>query len=186
MPKMGLEVTKNVTSGRKMKNQDFLWQLYKRSQSVFSAGKILRLRRRIYAKENFEPLELANKIYAPSYISLETVLRKKGIVFQETAAIFAASYLTRQIECSGQKIFYRKIKDEVLINSVGIEKKENYFLASGERAFLDAVFVYKNYHFDNLMSLDWEKVFALVKIYKSKALEKRVKEYYQICQEENV
>jgi len=39
-------------------------------------------RRGIYAKDkNYDRLELANRIYTPSYISLETVLSREGIVF---------------------------------------------------------------------------------------------------------
>jgi len=193
-----------------MRKTDFLLEIYKKKQTVFTLseiallfpqisyqnlkrkifyyvkmGKILKLRKGIYGKEDFNPLELANKIYTPSYISFETVLKKEGIIFQETSIIFAASYLTRRIECAGVKIFYRKIRDEVLINPKGIEKEENYFLASKERAFLDAVFVYKNYYFDNLSPLNWEKVFELLKIYKNKALEKRVNQYFKIYKEEN-
>lgn len=194
-----------------MKKRDFLLEIYKRNESVFTTkeisllfpninypnlkrkisyyvkvGKILRLRKGIYGKENFNPLELANKIYTPSYISFETVLKKEGISFQESSSIFVASYLTRRIKCAGLEIFYRKIKDEVLTNPKGIERKETHFIASKERAFLDSVFVYKNYHFDNLSVLDWENIFDLVKIYKSKALEKRVAQYFKIYKEENV
>jgi len=193
-----------------MRKTDFLLEIYKKKQTVFTLGeiallfpqisyqnlkrkifyyvkmgKILKLRKGIYGKEDFNPLELANKIYTPSYISFETVLKKEGIIFQETSIIFAASYLTRRIECAGVKIFYRKIRDEVLTNPKGIEKEENYFLASKERAFLDTVFVYKNYYFDNLSPLNWEKVFELLKIYKNKALEKRVNQYFKIYKEEN-
>lgn len=193
-----------------MRKTDFLLEIYKKKQTVFTLseiallfpqisyqnlkrkifyyvkkGKILKLRKGIYGKEDFNPLELANKIYTPSYISFETVLKKEGIIFQETSIIFAASYLTRRIECAGIKIFYRKIRDEILINPKGIEKEENYFLASKERAFLDTVFVYKNYYFDNLSPLNWEKVFELLKIYKNKALEKRVNQYFKIYKEEN-
>ncbi len=205
-----LEVTKIVTSGFKMTNIDFLLELYKKNQTVFTlgeiallfpqvnysnlrrkisyyvkVGKILRLRRGVYAKEGFNKLELANKIYTPSYVGFETVLKKEGIIFQESSSIFAASYLTRKIKCSNFEIFYRKLKNEVLINSKGIEKKNNYHIASKESAFLDTVFVSKNYHFDNLLVLNWEKVFGLLGFYKSKALEKRVKQYFKIYQEEN-
>ena len=200
-----------MTFGLEMGKMDFLLEIYKKQQTVFTfgeiallfpqisyqnlkrkisyyvkTGKILKLRKGIYGKENFHPFELANKIYTPSYISFETVLRKEGIIFQENSAIFVASYLTRRVECAGVEIFYRKIKDEILTNPNGIEKKENYFIASKERAFLDAVFVYKNYYFDNLGKLDWRVVFELLKIYKSKILEKRVAQYFKDYKEENV
>ncbi|MFW6160339.1 MAG: hypothetical protein ACOC57_04270 [Acidobacteriota bacterium] len=70
------------------------------------------IRKGIYAKDrNYDRLELANKIYTPSYISLETVLSREGIVFQHYDQIFVVSYLTREITCDGQRYVFRKIKD---------------------------------------------------------------------------
>ena len=46
------------------------------------AKKILRLRKGVYAKMDFNFYELANKLYTSSYISLETGLKKEGIIFQ--------------------------------------------------------------------------------------------------------
>ena len=147
--------------------------------------KLLKPRRGVYTKINFNFLELANKIYTPSYISLETVLLKEGLIFQEKKEITLVSYLTRTIKINNEIIIsYRKIKDEILNNLKGIKKENYYFIAEKERAFLDALFVFKDFHFDNL-NLNWEKVFELVKIYKSKSLEKRVFEYYQIFKNEN-
>ena len=141
--------------------------------------KLLRLRRGIYAKPNFNRYELANKIYTPSYISLESVLKKEGVIFQEYEHIFLISYLTRTINVGEIKISYRKIKNEVLLNRTGIKEEHNYFIATKERAFLDALFLYNNYHFDNLSSINWHTVWEMVKIYKNKALENRLRNYYQ-------
>jgi len=57
-------------------------------------------------------------------------------------------------------------------------KKDNYFEATKERAFLDALYLYKDYHFDNLEQLNKEKVMELAKIYNNKALIKRTKSYF--------
>lgn len=183
---------------------DLLLELYSRSQTVFqigeiaqifpdidpgnlrrrlhyfvSVGKLKNLRRGIYAKNEYEPLELANKIYAPSYISFETVLLKEGVVFQYYKTIFVASYLSRTLIIDTHTITYRQIAEPALSNRSGIEEKNGYFIATKERAFLDAVFLYKDYYFDNLGTLDWDKIFELVSIYDSQALETRVKQYYQ-------
>ena len=193
-----------------MKN-NFILEIYKKPQTVFSlkeismlfpgfiyknlksklsyfvsTGKLKRLRKGIYAKENYNFLELANKIYTPSYISLETVLEKEGIVFQKYKTVFVSSYLSRRIKVENQEIFYRKIKVEILLNSLGINEENYYFIASKERAFLDAVFLYKDYHFDNLRPLDWEKIKEIEKIYSSKVLVKRVTQYYKIYRKDNV
>ena len=165
---------------------EFAYKNLKSKLSYFvSTGKLNRVRKGIYAKENFNSLELANKIYTPSYISLETVLEKEGIVFQKYETIFVSSYLTRRIKVEDQEIFYRKIKDEVLLNSLGVKEENSYFIASKERAFLDAVFIYKDYHFDNLRPLDWEKIKEIEKIYSSKTLVKRVIQYYKIYRKDN-
>ena len=142
-------------------------------------GTLVQLRRGIYAKvAGFEILEAANKIYTPSYISLETVLQKIGVVFQDyDRTIFVVSYQTREIEIGGYTVSFKKIKDEVLINQEGIRLMNGYSIATTERAFLDIVYLYKNYHFDNLSVVDWEKAEDLVNIYKSKALKRRFEQY---------
>ncbi len=140
-------------------------------------GVLRAVRRGIYVKPSYNPLELATKIYTPSYISLETVLEKEGIVFQHYETIFVISYLSREIEVDGHNIRFRRIKEEVLFNKKGIEQRENYFIAQKERAFLDVLYLYKNYHFDNLEALNRQKAKTLVNIYQNKALKKRVKAY---------
>ncbi len=141
-------------------------------------GDLYHIRRGFYAKdEDYNRYELATKIYTPSYISFETVLRKEGLIFQHYSQIFVASYLTRQIAAEGQTYIYRKIKDAVLTNDIGIEHKANYYIASPERAFLDMIYLNKNYHFDNLSVLDWNKVFEILPGYSNKRMEKEIKNY---------
>lgn len=147
-------------------------------------GKLKRLHQGIYAKDEYNLFELANKLYTPSYISLETVLGQGNVVFQYDETIFAVSYLTRTITTNNVSIQYRQIKGSVLTNLEGIEQKDGYFIATLERAFLDAIYIYKNYHFDNLGVVDWEKVENLKKIYASKVFEKRAEEYYKDYKED--
>ena len=142
-------------------------------------GKLIRLRRGLYSKDkNYDKFELAVNIYTPSYISFETVLYKAGAIFQYYNSIFVASYLARDINVDNQKYSYKKIKDTVLTNQSGIKRNNNYYIASPERAFLDVVYLNKGYHFDNLSLIEWDKVFEILPVYKNKAMEKRVKEYY--------
>src|SRR3989344_9035239 len=93
-------------------------------------GKLKRLHQGIYAKEAYNPLELANKLYTPSYISLETVLAKENVVFQYYETIFVVSYLTRAVKVNNTNIQYRQIKGDVLINTQGVEQKEGNFIAT--------------------------------------------------------
>lgn len=145
-------------------------------------GYLYRVHKAVYAKdkENIDDLEFGNKLRAPSYISFETVLQKEGIIFQYYSAIFLASYFSRSIKAGNKKFIYRKLKDEILFNEDGLIKNDMHTIASKERAFLDTLYLYKSYHFDNLKNISWEKVFSLSKIYKSKSLEKRVRSYHRV------
>jgi hypothetical protein len=140
------------------------------------SNKLYSIRRGIYAKEkNYDHDELATKIYTPSYISFETVLAREGVVFQYYGNIFIASYLSREIKVDGSLYIYKKIKDTVLNNTTGIEEKDGYFIASKERALLDTIYLYRNYYFDNLLSIDWEKVNEIIPIYENKSMTANVK-----------
>lgn len=181
---------------------DIIMQLYSKPQTIFTvnevsqlfpdisyksirdrlhyftkAGKLQHVRHGIYAKPSYNPLELANKIYRPSYISLETVLARRGVVFQYYKTIYAVSYLTRLIEVRETSIQYRQIPANILTNMQGIERRVGYAIASLERAFLDAVYIYKNYHFDHLGIINWDTVNNLKPLYKSTAFNKRVEQY---------
>ncbi len=146
-------------------------------------GKLHRIRKGFYAKDSkYDPFELATKIFTPSYISLETVLSKAGVIFQFYGSVtFIASYLKRDITIEGSWYKYRRMKNDILTNHMGIEMKESYAIATPERAFLDIVYLYKDYHFDNLVPLDWDKVGALLPVYRgNRRMEKKVKEYREL------
>ncbi len=129
-------------------------------------GSLIRLRRGIYAKDNnFDPYELAVKIYNPSYISFETVLRNEGVIFQNYSTIFVASKITRMVEVGDLKIQYIKIPDRALGNSLGLIKKDFYTIASKERAMSDILYKNKKYHFDNTSSVNTELLNSLKNIY---------------------
>ena len=148
-------------------------------------GYLKRLRMGMYVKDKYEPLEFANKLYTPSYISLETVLQRAGIVFQYYETIFVVSYLSRRVAVDGMSIYYRKMNKDILYNTEGIEQTDHYAIATKERAFLDAIFLYKDYHFDNLFPLDWGKVHSLKKLYQSEIFERRVDTYYRLYIQEH-
>ena len=143
-------------------------------------GKLIRVRKGLYAKDkNYDKYELATNILKPSYVSFETVLGASGMTFQYYGQIFVASYVKRDLTCDGQLYSFRTIKRTILINPKGIDQGGEYSIASKERAFLDTIYRSKDYHFDNLSPLDWDKVFELLPIYENKKMEKKVKEYYE-------
>lgn len=147
-------------------------------------GKLIRIRHGIYVKDrNYDRFELATRIYTPAYISFETILTRAGINFQYYGNIFAASYVSREIEVDGQKITFIKMKDYILSDAIGIEQLDNVAAATKERAFLDRIYISKDYHFDHLDTLDWNKVFEILPIYRNKKMDKKVHEYFKHYQE---
>jgi hypothetical protein len=151
-----------------------------RLNKYVKAGKLIGVRRGLYAKDkSYDKFELATRIYTPSYISFETVLTRAGINFQYYGNIFVATYVTREIEADGQKISFVRMKDYVLSNTAGIKHADGIATATKERAFLDRIYISKDYHFDNLDVLDWDKVFQILPIYNNKRVAKKVNEYFK-------
>jgi uncharacterized UPF0160 family protein len=125
-------------------------------------------------------LELATRIFTPSYVSFETVLVTEGLIFQYYEKIYVASYLDREISVDDQTYTYRKVKTSVLVNSLGVDQIDETSIASKERAFLDTLYTHSDYQFDNLRDLDWEKIFTILPIYSNKRMAKSVNRIYQI------
>jgi len=143
-------------------------------------GKLYRVRRGFYAKDkNYSKLELATRIFTPSYVSFETILAREGLIFQFYTQITVASYLTRDIEVDGQIYSFKKIKTPILTNSLGVENRDETSLATQERAFLDTLYIHTDYHFDNLNSLDWNSVFEMLPIYHNQRMAERVHRLYK-------
>lgn len=151
-----------------------------RLSSYVKNGKLIRVHRGIYAKDkNYDRFELATRIYTPSYISFETILTRAGINFQYYGTIFVASYVTREIEADGQKISFIRMKNYALSNMTGIEHANDVAMATKERAFLDRIYISKDYHFDHMDVLDWDKVFEILPIYRNKRMSKKVAAYFK-------
>jgi hypothetical protein len=186
-------------------NHDIVLALYKENQTVFRLneiamltgerdfqslckkmnyyirkGKLVSPRKGIYAKPGYDPAELACSLYTPSYISLEYVLQGAGIIFQYDSRITAISYLSRSLEIENQVYHYRKVKGEFLVNTAGIIRQSNHVnIATSERAFLDLVYLDKDFYFDHLDPLNKKTVYQLLTIYQSKSLTSRVTKMLQ-------
>ncbi len=154
--------------------------LNKKLNYYVRSGKLQNPRKGIYTKPAYNEEELACTVYTPSYISLEYVLQKAGIVFQYDSTITAVSYLCRSIEVENRTIQYRKIKSELLVNTSGILRQNNQInVASAERAFLDLLYLNSKYYFDNLNPLNKELVYKLLPIYQSSSLTQRATKLLQ-------
>lgn len=152
--------------------------LYAKTAYYVKRKALVRLTRGVFAKnKNYNPKELAASIYTPAYISFETVLREAGVIFQHYDTIFVASKWPKTMTVDKNTFIFRKLKDSVLFNPTGVITKDNYSVAITERAFLDMIYLFPNYYFDNLRSINWDKCNELIKIYNNAELIKRLDKY---------
>ena len=149
--------------------------LSKKLNYYVGKGQLQNPRKGIYTKPGYKHEELACRLYSPSYISLEYVLQKAGVIFQFDTQITVVSYLSRSIEVETRSYRFRKIKGELLVNTTGLTLLPNHVnIAGHERAFLDMLYLSPHFYFDNLNPLDKTLLIKLLPIYQSKALAKRL------------
>jgi len=153
--------------------------LVKKMNYYVGKGKIRNPRKGVYTKTTYDPLELSCKIYSPSYISLQYVLQRAGVIFQYDSQITIASYLSRKLDIEKQSYRYRKLKASILVNITGISQENNSNIALPERAFLDLLYLEPNFYFDNTNNLDISLMNKLLPVYQSKALTERYKKHFQ-------
>jgi hypothetical protein len=139
-------------------------------------GRLQNPRKGLYCKPNYNPQELACRIFAPAYISLEYVLQRAGVIFQYDSRFTVLSYLSRKVEIDNNTFSFRKIKNELLVSLQGIEFQGNTTaIATPERAFLDMLYLNGALYFDNLNPLKRDLIEQILPIYNSKTLDKLVK-----------
>ena len=107
--------------------------------------------------------EFGNKYRTPSYISLYTVLQESGTVFQPYTSIFVITNRSESVDINGQKYVYRKIKDEILLDPLGIEQENGVSTATIERAICDKIYLDGIEYFDNLRNVDLDLIDRLNK-----------------------
>ncbi|WP_281753135.1 type IV toxin-antitoxin system AbiEi family antitoxin domain-containing protein [Thermodesulfovibrio yellowstonii] len=117
---------------------------------------ILKDRWQRLTKEDF--YRLSNILQVPSYISLMTALSFYGVTTQVQRGFYEAvcTKRTERLEIEGVRFNFYKIKQELYFDFVKIE---DFFIATKEKAFLDAVYLFSfgKYELD-LDSIDFRKL----------------------------
>jgi len=142
------------------------------------SGDLIRLAKGLYAlNKEYIKYELGNKLRSPSYVSFYTVLQDSGVVFQPYTSIFLAGQRSETRIINGQKFIYRKIRDDILLNPLGIKSDGLVMKAGLERAILDKIYLDGEEHFDNLRAVDWDKMKELNdQVYQRKNFKKYIQE----------
>lgn len=168
------------SSPRTIQNQLQMWE---------QNGMLLRMKRGVYKIQfpeggpDVPDLYIANRLYEPSYISLETALSFYSIIPE--VAIGVTSLTTRQTKIFKNNLggfWYRSCKNEAYCG-YKIMPYEGFkiYIAEREKAFTDFIY-FKNRNnekidagaerFDKeaLKKLSWKKVFYYAGIYNKKTL----------------
>ena len=133
----------------------------------------------IYVKPGYNPEELACSIFGSSYVSLQYVLAKAGVVFQYSEKITCVSTVSRELIIDGKAYLYKRIAPEIWAGLKGIEKREGYLLATPERAFLDTMYLFPGIRFyDNIDVLERDRLFEYVSDYGNAKLVTRLRKIY--------
>ncbi|MCX6716516.1 MAG: type IV toxin-antitoxin system AbiEi family antitoxin domain-containing protein [Candidatus Taylorbacteria bacterium] len=107
-------------------------------------GFIIRIKRGLYAFPDTIPPEiyLANKLYAPSYISREFALSYHGIIPETVYEMTSVSTkATRRFEKLGKIYSYRHIRKEAFTGySVIKQQGYSFIIADPEKAFVDTLY----------------------------------------------
>jgi len=143
--------------------------------------KLTRIHKGVYAKSataSVKPhtsFELGQKLITPSYISFYSALASHGIIFQFHESVHSAALVSKIIKVNRKNFVYHKIKDSVFYNSTGIEDKITYKIASPERAVCDSLYLFPNLAFDNLDSVNPEKLLQTSATYHNQRLIQSIK-----------
>ena len=141
----------------------------------FRQGLLLRIKRNVYVRRDVwnaagleERFLYANLGQVPSYISLTTALAYYEITTQVQRNFFesVATKRTKEINVKGSVFRYTKVASSLYF---GFKKEKNFFIATPEKALLDAFYLmsYGRYSLDisalDATKLDMEEVNRLSK-----------------------
>ena len=103
-------------------------------------GVIERVRRGWYVLASNRPsdFELANVLYGPSYVSLDSALNFYGILVQSPQEVISATTsLAKKLEAGGKHFSYVHLDRKYYSD---YEKSGDFLIASPEKALIDAMF----------------------------------------------
>lgn len=131
---------------------------------------------RWYLNKEEDFFVISSILRVPSYVSLVTALSYYGITTQIPQDSFESITIlsTKKYEIKGKCFRFYKIKKDFFN---GFIKKDNYFIAKKEKAFIDAIYLYSfdKYSLD-LSSIDTKKldkylISKIIKKYPQKTIE---------------
>lgn len=114
--------------------------VYVQLNRLTRAGLLVRLKRDVYCLRlgKADDFEVANFLYRPSYVSLESALAYYGILLQVPQAIISVTpRRAKRFSISGKEFIYLHLDQRYYF---GCEQNNKFLIAGREKAIIDTVF----------------------------------------------
>lgn len=136
--------------------------LYTTVKRYVKKGVLHRIHKGFYATRplgNIDPVQLGvSYLHTYAYLSTESVLNKEGIIFQKIGYLTLLSTVSKKFTVGNHSFLVRKLKDDFLYKSAGIDEKNGVKIAHTERAAADLLYFNPRYHFDHPNKINWKRV----------------------------
>jgi hypothetical protein len=184
------KIEKLILSGKSVFNlQDLavLWEITDRVQLVEIVKYYLRnqrfssIRRGLYTlNENYSELDLAQKLVPLSYLTFHTALNFYGINYQFYNQTHSSSLVSKTLEIGDKTFTYHKLKPDIFYNQIGLVQKDNYTIASPERAICESFLFANSPAFDHLNQVSKTELLKVSQIYGNLSLEKKIQKLIKL------
>lgn len=135
-----------------------LWQitakntLYTAIKRYLQKGVLISLSKGFYSvipPDDLNPWALGiSFLHRYAYVSTETILFQAGLISQKIYPITLVSSVSKRFSVNGLDFLCRKLPDDRLYDSTGLELKNGILVASPKRAKSDLLYFDPGYHFD--------------------------------------
>ncbi len=142
--------------------------LYTTLKRYVQQGILFRIYKGLYSSKplaELDPLLLGRRaLHGYAYVSTETILSQHGTILQQIPWITFIGQVSRKFAIGSNQYHCRKLSDQYLYQTIGIEDVNGVTQATLSRAVSDMLFFNPLSYFDAPQFIDWKEVKKIQKI----------------------